>query len=230
VKKNAINIDKAPLGQKAADIIRQRIIEGSYSQGSRLIEEELAAEFGISRACIRDAFLMLETEGMVERERNKCTKVLKFNQEDIENLFKFRLALELLAVETCIEKNRVPGEKLKQSLKVLDRVMKKSSINSLEFVEADLAFHEAIVQSSGNAYVINVFKSLKYQMMTLLYSLNTIFREEFSLEGVGQHERILESMEKGDAAKAGEILREHIQNNLIHIMRLNGSAGKETEQ
>jgi DNA-binding GntR family transcriptional regulator len=222
--KKTINIDKTPLGQKAANIIRQRIVEGIYSQGSRLIEEELASEFGISRVCVRDAFLMLEAEGMVERERNKYTKVLKFKQSDIENLFKFRLALELLAVETCIEKNCVPKEKMKQCIKTLHKVLDKSVINSLDFVEADLNFHEAIIASAGNTYVINIFKSIKYQLMTLLFSLYNMFQQEFSVQGVDQHNHIIEYMEKGDTIRAQEFLKDHIKNNLDYVMQLNERA------
>src|SRR4030042_4233726 len=154
MNRGKVSIDKTPLGKKAADIIRQRIIKGIYNQGARLIEEELAGEFDISRACIRDAFLLLESEGMVKREHNKNTKVLKLKPKDIEDLFRLRLALELLSIETCINNNRFPTEKLKHCLKELE----KNSVNTLEYVEADLNFHEAIIASAKNTYVINVFK------------------------------------------------------------------------
>lgn len=215
-----LTIDKAPLGQKAADIIRERIIEGSYPQGSRLIEEELAGEFNISRACVRDAFLMLESEGMVRRERNKCTTVLTLTSDDIESLFKFRMALELLAVETCIEKGRVPKEKLERCLKALDRVLAKTTVNPLEFVETDLDFHEVIIQSTGNPYLQNVFRSIKYQLMTLLFSLYSRYTEQFSGRGVGEHYRLVELMIQGDAEKAQQHLKEHIRNNLDYVMEL----------
>ena len=65
MKKNTIHIDKTAYGQKAVNIIRQRTIEGVYMQGQRLIEEDLAEEYNISQGCIRDAFLMLESEGIV---------------------------------------------------------------------------------------------------------------------------------------------------------------------
>lgn len=77
MKKKTIHIDKTVYGQKAVNIIRQRTIEGVYAQGQRLIEEDLAEEYNISRDCIRDAFLILESEGMVNSERNKCTKVFE---------------------------------------------------------------------------------------------------------------------------------------------------------
>lgn len=222
-----LTIDKAPLGQKAADIIRQRIIEGVYPQGSRLIEEDLASEFSISRACVRDAFLMLESEGMVRRERNKCTTVMTFSSEDIEHLFRFRMALEILAVETCIEKRRVPKERLEKCLKALDRVLAKPAVNSLEFVETDLDFHEAIIKSTDNPYLQNVFRSIKYQLMTLLFSLYSRYTEQFSGRGVGQHYRMIEVMALGDIEKARQHVREHIQNNLDFVMELNQLAQKQ---
>lgn len=216
-----LTIDKAPLGQKAAKVIRERIIEGVYAQGSRLTEEDLAGEFNISRACIRDAFLMLESEGMLRRERNKCTTVLTLEPEDIENLFKFRLALELLAVETCIEKGCVPRERLEKCMKALDRALAKPKVNPLEFVEADLNFHEAIIQSAGNPYIETVFRSIKYQLMTLLFSLYSRYTEQFSGRGLGEHHRMIEYMAQGDTEKACSHLREHIRSNLDFVMELN---------
>ena len=216
-----LTIDKAPLGQKAADIIRERIIEGDYAQGSRLIEEELAGEFGISRACVRDAFLILESEGMVQRERNKCTTVIQLSSEDIEHLFKFRMAIELLAVETCIEKGCVPIKKLQQRLKALDRVLEKPKVNPLEFVETDLDFHETVIQAADNPYIDNVFRSIKYQLMTLLFSLYSRYTAQFSEKGVGQHHRMVEYMAAGNIEQACRHVREHIQNNLDFVMELN---------
>jgi len=220
MNRGKVRIDKTPLGKKAADIIRQRIIKGIYNQGARLIEEELAGEFDISRVCIRDAFLILESEGMVKREHNKNTKVLKLKPKDIEDLFRLRLALELLSIETCINNNSFPTEKLKHCLKELE----KNSINTLEFVEADLNFHEAIIASAQNTYVINIFKSLKYQLMTLLFSLYNMFKEDFSTKGSKQHHKIVGFLEKGDIKNAQEFLKEHIQNNLDYIIELNERA------
>jgi len=220
MNRDKTSIDKTPLGKKAADIIRQRIIKGVYNQGSRLIEEELAGEFEISRVCIRDAFLILESEGMVKREHNKYTKVLKLKPKDIEDLFRLRLALELLSIETCINNNRFPSEKLKHCLKELE----KNSINSLEYVETDLNFHETIIATAQNSYVINVYKSIKYQLMTLLFSLYNMFQEDFSVKGSRQHHKIVEFLEKGDLDNAQDFIKEHIKNNLDYVIKLSEQA------
>ena len=224
MKKDIIQIDKTAYGQKAANIIRQRIIEGIYSQGQRLIEENLAEEYNISRGCIRDAFLILESEGMVKSERNKYTKVLKLSQKDIIDLFRFRLALELFSVEECIEKSCVPADKLNRCLMEMDIAIDEGKINSFKYVEQDLNFHEALIQCTQNNYVINIYRSIKYQVMTLLYFLCSMFKEEFSIQGRGQHHKIAEFLRNGDVENSQKFLREHIDNNLEFVISLNKKA------
>jgi DNA-binding GntR family transcriptional regulator len=147
--------------------------------------------------------------------------VIKLSTDDIEHLFKFRMVMELLAVETCIEKGCVPMEKLQQRLKALDRVLEKPKVNPLDFVEADLDFHEAVIQAAGNPYIDNVFRSIKYQLMTLLFSLYSHYTAEFSEKGVGQHHRMVDYLAGGDIEQARRHVREHIQNNLDFVMELN---------
>ncbi len=224
MKKNTIHIDKTAYGQKAAKIIRQRIIEGVYIQGQRLIEEDLAEEFKISRGCIRDAFLILESEGMVKSERNKYTKVLKLNQKDIIDLFRFRLALELFSIETCIEKNCIPVDKLDRCMEAMNIAMDVNKINLLKYVEQDLNFHEALIQSTDNDYVINIYKSIKYQIMTLLYFFYSMFKEEFEVQGRDQHHNIIEFLKNKDIKNSKKLLKEHIDNNLEFVIALNKKA------
>ena len=224
MKKSSIHIDKTAYGQKAANIIRQRIIEGVYAQGQRLIEEDLSEEFNISRGCIRDAFLILESEGMVKSERNKYTKVLKLDQKDIADLFRFRLILELSSVEICIEKKCIPAEKLEHYMESMDIALDVNKINSLKYVEHDLNFHEALIQSTNNAYVINIYKSIKYQIMTLLYFFYNMFKEEFSVQGRDQHHKIVEFLKNSDVENSQKLLKEHIENNLEFVIALNKKA------
>jgi len=208
------------MASKAADIIRERIIKGYYPESARLIEEDLSSEFGISRACIREALLVLESEGMVLRESNKSTRVLQLTQKDIEDLFSFRLYLELLGVETIVDKNSVPVSALKKLLKKLDEIKLNDKSNSFKFIEADLNFHEEIILSSTNSYVINAWKKIKYQIMTLMFSLYNTFKEDFNIQGTNEHANILESLECGDVSSAQQILKQHIKLSFDYIMAL----------
>ena len=192
MSKNIIKIDKVSLGERAAYIIRDRIIEGIYAQGSRLIEEELSNEFEISRVCVRDALLILESEGMVVRQRNKYTKVIELDEKSIIDLFIFRRALETLSIEQCILKSTVPMQQLVDTFNKLDNVSNSKSMKVREYVEEDLKFHEHIIYASENSHVINVWISIKYQMLTLLFDIYAY--QTFSFAGLAQHKKLMEHL------------------------------------
>lgn len=216
--KESAKIDKYTLGERAAQIIRERIIKGEYPYGTKLIEEGLASDFNISRLCIRDAFSILEAEGILKRERNKSTKVLEFEEKRIQDLFWFRQGIEAICIENCIVTNK-KIDSIKESLKSLVSVTEKGNIEIIDYVESDLDFHGSIISASENSYAINVWKTIKTLLMTLLYS---IYRDysNFEITGMEQHKDIFTAIGQKDKARAIEISRNHIQENLTIIQNL----------
>lgn len=83
----------------AADEIRGRILGGSFAPGFQLKQEDLAREFGISRIPIREALLLLESEGLVRIMPHRGAVVVKLNAEEIEELFNMRMLLEPFLLE-----------------------------------------------------------------------------------------------------------------------------------
>ena len=63
-------LDYRTLRENVADEIRMKILNGDMKPGDKIIEQELASEFGISRGPVREALRQLEQEGMVEYSRN----------------------------------------------------------------------------------------------------------------------------------------------------------------
>jgi DNA-binding GntR family transcriptional regulator len=216
-------ISKHTLGEKAAQIIRERIITGEYTQGAKLIEEELASDFEISRASIRDAFLMLEGEGLLQRERNKSIRVLEFTEKRIEDLFWYRLGVENLCIDYCIEAHK----DLSLVHKRLDELFvaaQEENFDAMRFVKKDLDFHAAIVETSDNMYARREWASIASQLLALLYWIYGSY--EFKVRGIEQHRQVLLAMQKGDAQAAQELMRSHIRENMTHIRELSSRAGR----
>jgi len=209
-------IDKTSLGRQAAEVIRTRIMMGTYALGSRLIEEELAGEFQISRACIRDAFMTLESEGMVSRERNRCTHVLQFTRDKTIQLFTFRRYIEYLGLETCIHNGTMPILEAELQLDALRHIPEG---DALEFVKTDMAFHETFVRASQNIYAINAWEGLKGQLITLMYTMFSQHQMDFTNDGLGEHEQILDSVKRKDLKNAKRMLEKHIEFNLNDYIR-----------
>lgn len=208
-------IDKVAYGQKAANIVRKRIIEGKYAQGERLTEVDLSKEFNISRGCIREAFQILRSEGLLNGERNKYTKVFKLNQKGIEDLFAFRMILELYSIEFCIKNNCIPFDQLDFYIKKMDKSLDIGKMD--KFAEPDLNFHEAIIKSTDNIYIIDIYKSIKYKIMALL---STFFKEEYPVHRKRDHHKFREYLKNNDIARAQKYLTEHINYNLDFIIKI----------
>jgi DNA-binding GntR family transcriptional regulator len=83
----------------AADEIRSRILCGSFAPGFQLKQEDLAREFGISRIPIREALLLLESEGLVRIMPHRGAVVVELSAEEIEELFNMRLLFEPFLLE-----------------------------------------------------------------------------------------------------------------------------------
>lgn len=206
------------LGDKVADIIRDKIISGEYASGMRLTEEGFAKALGISRPCVKEAFLMLESEGLVTRRvRNKYTEVVTFTKQDIDEIVSLRASIEALCAETCILKNTVPADELQYRL---DALMPLTDANhrDKEHVLADLAFHQVIIDSSGNRRAIDVWNSLESQMKTLMVAVIKSYPEKMLLKD--SHSEIRQAMVDKDIEKTVRLVKEHIIENKTLLLKL----------
>jgi DNA-binding GntR family transcriptional regulator len=213
-------LDNQSLSGKAADFLRQQIIQGIFEQGSRLGEEDLAVSLAVSRACIREALQMLETEGLVRRIRNRHTEIVHFDRQDIEEVFLLRAALESLCAETCISRGTVPIRELETQLTAIEGATKLERKNAMERVVEDLRFHEIFVLASGNERAIAFWKSIRSQMLTMFYAIPLRYAERFDRHNTESHVRIIQGLKAGDASGIATVLRDHILNTMQLLMNL----------
>ena len=94
----------------ATELIRQAILDGRLEPGSRLKEEELARELGISRTPVREALLMLQAEGLIETTPNRGAVVRTHDADDLIDLYQLRALLEGYAARQAA--TRISGDEL----------------------------------------------------------------------------------------------------------------------
>ena len=85
--------------------LKERIIHWEYLPGQRFTEEELRAEFGMSRSPVREALRMLVENGLVDKEPFRCYSVKQPDINEICELYNVRLEIELFVVEELATKN-----------------------------------------------------------------------------------------------------------------------------
>ena len=83
--------------------LRERIVEGDYPQGVKLVEQDLAREFGVSRPMLREILSDLESLGLVEKRRNRGTTVRRIDSRSLLEIMEIREVLEGLAARLAAE-------------------------------------------------------------------------------------------------------------------------------
>lgn len=104
--------ERISLGVRARDAVRQRIVDGRYPQGARLVEREVAEELRMSRVPVREALRALVTEGLLELLPHSGVRVRRLERVDVEHLYEVWEPLAVQASRLAARRvaRAVPGE------------------------------------------------------------------------------------------------------------------------
>lgn len=157
---------KYTLRERAFQQIRKAILSGGLKPGTRLIEQELSEQMGISRFPIREALASLEREGLVTVEPYKGAFVKPFNEEEINELYSIRSLLEVHALQLAMQRN---AKELEKNLRSIVQQMKLSdSIAGSDIVYLDFIFHKTISQLSKNTILYQLWDGLASRIQMYL--------------------------------------------------------------
>lgn len=135
--------------------IRRLILSGELLPGTRLVEDRLADRLGVSRNPVREALRVLAVEGFVEMLPRRGAAVARLGLDEAEELFDVRMALEGLAARLAAR--RCDGGTAQRLDAILRAAEEASDARERErLVRLNAEFHEAVIEVSGNAYLLMV--------------------------------------------------------------------------
>lgn len=200
----------ASLTDEIVDILRDRILQGEYVIGEKIIENQIAMEFKVSRTPIRDAFKQLEIEGLIDYIPNRGSFAKGFTKQDMEDIYAVRKALEQLAVEWAIERiNEKEIGQLQQQIELMEFYTRRKECEKV--MEINVAFHEIIYHATRSRFLAHILKS--YQQYVQQARRATISDEE-NLEVVAiEHKEILKAIKAKDVESAKDKIARHLDNS-----------------
>lgn len=197
------------LGERVHEIVRQDIIAGRYAPGERLFFETVARDIGVSMTPVKEAFMLLEREGLVVTVARKGTFVRELSKQDVEEYCQIRLALESLAVE-LICRNGLTAENEKSLDDICVRMEQHIKAKDAgKCVLDDMEYHRRLVMASGNEQLIKLINTLP---LTNLYSMvkKTPYYLQHGAVFLVEHKRIIALLREGGGVKIQELLKKHI--------------------
>lgn len=206
------------LKESAAEEIRNRILDGSLAPGTRLVEDELAKMFAISRMPVREALTLLEAEGFVEITPRRGATVSVVSSAEALDMFEVRGMLEGLAARLAAQS----GDE--SSLAVLQDIVEEgtraiSSDSSQSMPRLHQQFHIALAEAGGNHYLVNLVSLLPAKIEWIY---NSILRTRGEISWP-EHAEILEVVRTGDGDRAEEVTRRHVSRSaevFLHSVKM----------
>ncbi|WP_460900679.1 GntR family transcriptional regulator [Paraburkholderia jirisanensis] len=189
--------------------LRLDIVEGRWQAGERLPEPLLCEEFGVSRTPLRDAFRILETEGLVEMIPHVGAVVTAPDASDIIGAFEVLALLEAAAAETMARSHAPEAlRKLRKTSELMQIALEKG--NHRRYFELNDDFHYAIIEGANNPVMRQMHEHLMWHVHRVRHSINR--DRPFSREaGTGEeHQEIMRAIVDGEPERAFALARAHL--------------------
>jgi len=197
--------------EAAASVIRRAILEGRAAPGEPLREEHLASELGISRTPIREALLILQTEGIVDAAPKRGAVVRSYEPDEIADLYETRAVLEgHAAARAARHITDAELELLRESCARYASMLTDGDTVSL--VQENRRFHGRLVAAARSQSTERLIDAVT--RVPLIYRSFHWYSPQEKELGLYYHRRILHALERRDAMRAAALMQEHIREAL----------------
>ena len=199
------------LALNAYEQILQMVLSGEAAHGQMINERRLAEMLGISRTPVRDALLMLEAEGLLVRQGTRGLQIRQMRIEEYMDALHIRQILEPEVAR--LAQGRISREDLQairgQLVELVDSKPSTGERPDREKVRAvDDLLHGSLAKAAGNPQLADIIRTVRRR--TQIFDLRSI-PQRFD-ETCAEHLSIIDALLEGDAQKASEAMRNHLDN------------------
>lgn len=208
-KLTLLNVELLP--EKIANTLRKAIVEGNLAPGTKLVETDLTQQFQVSRIPLREAFRVLEGEGLINIVAHRGAIVSQLRDEELIELFRVRSLFEVFAVE-CLSKNPTPVILMKLDGIIFQMRSVIASGNLSTYYALASEFHETLVAGANNFVLTNQYAQIKAKLNRYQAALSRL--PESPKKSLSEHSKIIKHIKSGNTELASEATKEYI-NDLI---------------
>lgn len=207
VSSGVMRITRVTLHDAVLNQVRDMIIEGKLTPGSRINEGQLGASLGVSRTPLREAIKTLASEGLVEIIPAKGAIVRRFSEKDIREILEVLKALEQSAARLACA--RAPDAEIVK-IRALHQAMLGfyKAHNRMSYFKLNQAIHSALVQAAGNAMLAQTHETLQARIKRIRF----IGHEgpDRWAAAVAEHDEMIVALEARDANRLAEVVGRHL--------------------
>ncbi len=196
------------LADRAYNELRKKILSNQLLAGSRLKEDEWSKKLDVNRMALREALTRLQGEQLLTKGEKGGFFVKTFSSEDIRDIRELREILETGAIRLLIEK--ISGNQLAELERICDdftSMYERGYFNGA--CEADVKFHETLIEYTGNQKLINAYFTSNIPLFHQKLGLTQTHMDDYELTDA-EHREIVKALRMKDLALAENTLNTHL--------------------
>jgi DNA-binding GntR family transcriptional regulator len=201
----------------AADAIRQRIFSGDLPPGSKVDQDALAAELGMSKLPIREALISLDSEGLINNVARRGAFVAPLTRDDVRDHYEIFGRVAGLAAERAA--TALTDEELEELMRLLKQMDATTDPDQLEQLNHD--FHRHINLAGQSRRLAAVLGLLSKSLPSHFYEFHTHWADTARKD----HRRILRALKARDPEAAGQAMADHLRRSADHAVAYLESTG-----
>jgi DNA-binding GntR family transcriptional regulator len=194
------------LVDRVVELVRDRIIQARYAPGEALPRRRLAQELSLGATVVGEALRVLRREGLVFRGRRGEMRVASLDHAVLLDAFELRYVIDGLAARLAAGHGASPGAALDKAL--VEQRAAIASGNTRRFCWADIAFHAALLDYSGNVLLRSCVPLVRST------SRNAALNGQQMRQALSDHEVILAAVRARDGGEAERTAQAHIRHDV----------------
>lgn len=205
--------------EKAYLYVRDQVLTSPTATGTFLNEQDLATRIGVSRTPVREALLMLQSEGLVEMVPKRGALVPAMSGRQIGELMDLRGVLERHAATTALAHHRAPVDAMSAALAEQEVLADSTDADAAtRFIAIDGQFHQILVDSAASELLSRTYAGLRARQLRV--GLSAVFAASDRQHRVcTEHRVIVDALAAGDEASAHEAIDDHLEVTLGVLLR-----------
>jgi DNA-binding GntR family transcriptional regulator len=200
-------------GDALVAALQEQVLDGTLPGGTALREADLCDAFGVSRHTVRTALQTLAHRGLVRHEPNRSASVPRLTPDDVRDLFRLRIVLELTAA-AAVAGDRAALAPARDAVDTLEGLGPDTPWGVVR--DTDIAFHSGLIDALGSPRISRAFGALAAELRLCFVQLRPELIDHPAV--AAQHREILNALENADGETAASLLQVHLDRSRDDIV------------
>lgn len=208
----------------AYEFLRSKILSGELPPQSRIKEQEVAAQLGVSRTPVREALARLESEGLIHSSPRRGAVVRQIELDEIDETYEIRAALERLVSKRACER-ATDSEIDEMDRELISAEKEQAEGHRSAVLEHAVQFHALLNRSSRSPRLIAMLRSLGERLR--VFRNRSMYQPGRAEAAMRQHRAILEALRRRDVREMQRWVEEHAERGRLSAVKAHLEAARE---